>query len=179
MGRLHFKRLANEREELIDFYTMNNWEYHADPHPEKDEIAKRFDCGWYKNDRETFWVIENGVRIRLVVLEDMDDTMPMLYDLRLAEQARGKGYGIVCLKWVVDYVFSSSVEKLRIEAYTRYDNYPMRKTFYHCGFQKQGYLRKSWENDDGSVVDSVVYAIIRSDWVHGVRSETQLDDVPF
>lgn len=55
----------------------------------------------------------------------------------------------------------------------------MRKCFSKSGFVKEGYLRKAWENEDGTVVNSVLYAAIFDDWKTGKITQIQLDDVPY
>jgi [ribosomal protein S5]-alanine N-acetyltransferase len=179
IGQLNFNKLNNELSDLVNLYTNNSWHFHADPAPSEDEIIKRFKSGWYEDDKETFWIEKNKKKAGLIILSDMSDTMPLLYDVRLANEVRGKGYGEQAVKWAADYIFSGSTEKIRVEAYTRHDNYAMRKVFYKCHFQKEGYLRESWENDDGSVEDALVYAIIRKDWEQGKKTPIKLDDVPF
>ncbi|RNA66887.1 N-acetyltransferase [Alteribacter keqinensis] len=75
-------------------------------------------------------------------------------------------------------LFAQSEEKIRIEAYTRHDN-AMRKVFTRCNFQKEGYLRHSWENDDGTVDNSLIYAIIRKDWEQKTKTPVKIDGVPY
>ena len=51
-----------------------------------------------------------------------------------------------------------------MEAYTRADNQAMRRVFEKTLFQKEGYLRSSWEQVNGKVYDSILFAVIRADW---------------
>lgn len=92
---------------------------------------------------------------------------------------RGLGYGLKAVNWIINYIFSILEVKIRIEAYTRIDNPAMRKVLFNCNFQKEGYLRRSWENNDGTVVDSLVYGIIREDWEQGKKTPISIDDVEF
>ncbi|TFB13032.1 N-acetyltransferase [Filobacillus milosensis] len=179
MSKLEFKKLNGELTELVKLYTSHQWYYHSNPQPSREEIINRYNSGWYESDKESFWVEENGEKIGLIIISDISDTIPLLYDIRLVNKVRGKRYGEICVKWAADYIFKSSEEKIRIESYTRYDNLPMRKVFYKCNFQKEGYLRNSWENDDGSVKDSLVYAIIREDWEKDKKTPIKIDDFPY
>lgn len=115
----------------------------------------------------------------MIVIGGISDTMPMLYDVTVTKETRGKRIGTACVTCAIDYIFSSSKDKIRMEAYTRTDNYPMRKVFFNCNFQKESYLRHSWEKADGTVSDSFCYAIIRSDWEMGIRTAINLEDMPF
>ncbi|MGD7043242.1 GNAT family N-acetyltransferase [Jeotgalibacillus proteolyticus] len=132
----------------------------------------------YDKDKEIFWIELEQKKIGLIVIHDSSDTIP-LFDIRLEEKARGKGIGELALKWLTQYIFSHPVKKIRIEAYTRSDNTAMRKTLHKCGFVKEGYLRQAWEHEDGSVFDSVCYAIIRNDWENQTRTPIKLDDLPY
>lgn len=176
---IEYRKLTDEINDLVNLYTTNKWEYHANHNPSKDDIESRYKSGWYEDDKETYWIEYNGEKVGLIILADISDTIPLFYDIRMSEQARGKGIGKTAITWATNYVFSQSEEKIRIEAYTRFDNYAMRKVFYNCGYVKEGYLRGAWEQDDGSVVDSLCYAIIRSDWEKGIRTPIKIDDVPF
>lgn len=55
----------------------------------------------------------------------------------------------------------------------------MRKALTKCGFVKEGYLRDAWENDDGSIMDAIIYAATRSDWENGTTTPIQLHDEPY
>jgi RimJ/RimL family protein N-acetyltransferase len=178
MENLCFRPLENELEELISFMTMNQWEYHGNTIPSAEKISESFRNGWYHEDRETFWIEIDGEKIGLAIIHDISDTIP-LFDLRLSEEYRGKGIGKYCVHWIVKYLFQLPEKKIRIEAYTRADNIPMRKTLFHCGFVKEGYLRNSWENDDGSVSDSLCYAIIRDDWENGTITPIKMEEYSF
>lgn len=69
--------------------------------------------------------------------------------------------------------------KIRIEGYTRADNLAMRKCFTKAGFVKEGYLRNAWENEDGSISDTVLYASIFDDWKDNITTPIKLDEVPY
>ncbi|UOE93241.1 GNAT family protein [Alkalihalobacillus sp. LMS39] len=176
---LTFKKLNKELDELVAFYTTNSWAFHAFPTVSKAEIINYYHSRWYEEDKETYWIKENKKNIGLLIISDISDTIPLLFDVRLTNNGRGKGYGEQAVKWAVNHVFTRSNEKIRIEGYTRHDNYAMRKVFSKCNFQKEGYLRKAWENADGSVEDSLVYAIIRTDWERGTKTPININDVPF
>ncbi|MFD9627364.1 hypothetical protein [Peribacillus muralis] len=51
--------------------------------------------------------------------------------------------------------------------------------YYKCGFVNEGYLRRAWENTDGSVSDSICYATIRYDWENKILKPIEINDHPF
>ncbi|WP_051314791.1 GNAT family N-acetyltransferase [Alteribacter aurantiacus] len=177
--QIEFRKLDDDLNDLVELHTSNTWPFHGDPRPSKLDIHKRFHGKWYEDDRETFWVLLQGEKVGIIIIGDISDTIPMLYDIRLCESVRGKGIGKKCVSWIVDYVFKGSEKRIRIETYTRHDNYGMRKVFSKCNFQKEGYLRDSWENEDGTIGDSLVYGITRRDWERGEKTPIKLNDVPF
>ncbi|WP_413382018.1 GNAT family N-acetyltransferase [Alkalihalobacillus sp. 1P02AB] len=179
MSKLTYIKLEDELEELIKLYTQSTWSYHSDPSPTEAEIKKLYRNGWFSDDKETFWVLENTQKVGLLIIADISDTMPLFYDLRLSETARGKGFGLECINWATNYVFFSSKDKLRMEAYTRADNIAMRKVFSKSLFQKEGYLRSSWEHENGKVSDSLLYAVIRTDWEKGQKAPIDLNKQSF
>ncbi|MFD0620495.1 GNAT family N-acetyltransferase [Paenibacillus sp. GCM10027629] len=178
MTELQFKKFENELDDLVSFMTSNTWDFHANPNPSSERIVKTYDSGYYQEDNETYWIEYLNEKVGLIVIHDIDDTIP-LFDLRLSSKYRGKGFGAEAVRWITDYIFTLPDEKIRIEAYTRSDNIAMRKTFQKCGFVKEGYLRHAWENDDGSISDSVCYAIIRCDWENKMITPIKINDVPF
>ncbi|WP_096152840.1 MULTISPECIES: GNAT family N-acetyltransferase [Bacillus] len=172
--------LLNEKNavDLVTFLTSCRWPFHGDPEPKKESILERIEKGWYEDNRHTFWVIEDGKRIGLVIIYDINDSIP-LFDIRIREDIRGRGFGAQSVKWLTDYVFNMEPSKIRLEAHTRSDNYAMRKTLHKCGFVKEGYLRYSWENDDGTIHDAITYSIIRPDWENELRTPIRLDDLAY
>ncbi|MFS0783126.1 GNAT family N-acetyltransferase [Bacillus sp. 1P06AnD] len=178
MSELTFKKLENELGDLVTFMTDHFWEFHSNPQQTKEQIIKGFNNGWYQEDKETFWIEHANKKIGLIIIHDISDTIP-LFDIRLDNSVRGKGFGTKAVCWITDYIFGLPDKKIRIEAYTRSDNIAMRKTLSKCGFIKEGYLRCAWENDDGSVSDSICYAIIRRDWEGNISTPIKLNDLPF
>ena len=178
MQKLQYRLFQNELEDLISFMTNNSWDYHSEPNTSVEQIVHLVNKGWYYEERETFWVELSNKKIGLIVIDDIGDTIP-LFDIRLDSAYRGQGYGRETVNWLVDYLFNLQDKKIRIEAYTRGDNHGMRKTLSNCGFVKEGYLRSSWENKDGSIHDSVCYSIIRSDWENGIVTPIKLNEVPY
>ncbi|RDI45503.1 GNAT family N-acetyltransferase [Falsibacillus pallidus] len=175
---LQFTKFQNELDDLVSFLTDTAWEYHSNPTPEKKQIVEQYHNGWYQDDRETYWIEQENEKIGLLMIHDINDTIP-LFDIKLSKIARGNGIGTKAVHWMTDYTFSLPDKKIRIEAYTRSDNLQMRKTLYKCGFVKEGYLRSAWENSDGTVNDSICYAIIRTDWENKKTTPIKFDDFPF
>ena len=178
MEQLQFKKCTTEKQELINFLCGNTWPFHAGNKQNPDDVKIAFEKGWYADDRETFWIEQDGNKVGLVIIHDISDTIP-LFDLRLSAEARGQGIGTKTLLWLKDYLFNKPHEKIRIEAYTRSDNLAMRKCFTKAGFVKEGYLRQAWENTDGTVSDSVLYGAIRMDWENNCITPIKLDVVPY
>ena len=178
MNGIKMIKFENEYYDLVSLLTNNTWPYHPDPHPSGEQIVEAYQKGWYQEDKETIWIEKDKEKIGLIILHDITDTIPS-FDIRLDKSVRGKGIGTLAVNWIVDYLFGLPDRKIRIEAYTRSDNLAMRKTCNKCGFVKEGYLRDAWENNDGSIADSVCYAFIRRDWENKEVTPIKLNEFPF
>ncbi|MEK9198384.1 GNAT family N-acetyltransferase [Ureibacillus sp. 179-F W5.1 NHS] len=178
MNNIRFKKFENELDDLVSFMTKNTWEFHSIPNPSKEQIIENYHNGCYFHNRETFWILKGDKKIGLIVIDDINDTIP-LFDIRLDKTVRGKGYGTQAVDWIVQYLFSLPDKKIRIEAHTRWDNLAMRKTLYNCRFVKEGYFRNAWENDNGTIYDSLCYAFIREDWEKDQITPIKLNEIPF
>ncbi|MEK5488811.1 GNAT family N-acetyltransferase [Lysinibacillus sp. FSL M8-0355] len=174
---MEFKLFEEEIDDLVQLLTQNKWLYHTNPLVKEESIRAAYVEGYYKNDRETHWLLEEGEKVGILFIHDISDTIP-LFDIRLDAKCRGKGYGVKALRWLQDYLFGEK-GKIRIEGYTRADNMGMRKCFSKAGFVKEGYLRNAWENEDGTVTDSIVYSAIKDDWITGNSTPIKMDEVPF
>lgn len=174
---MEFKLFLDEINELVELMTKNQWMYHGNSIVKEESVRENYKKRYYQNDRETFWIIDNGTKVGILIIHDINDSIP-IFDLRLDQTYRGKGYGTKTLIWLKDYLFGKN-DKIRIEGYTRIDNIGMRKCFTNAGFVKEGYLRSAWENEDGTVADCIVYGAIKSDWVTGNTTPIRLNEVPY
>lgn len=162
---------------LTDFLTNNSWPFHVGAHVSRDEVARAIQAGRYRDDEnDTYWVDHDSLgRIGIVRFEDLPDS-PML-DLRLAENARGHGLGVQVLAAATRHVFTRYPAAHRFEATTRQDNIAMRKTFNRCGWIKECHYRQAWPTPDGRLLDSVGYAILRTDFESGLTTPVPWDDL--
>lgn len=175
--RMEIQLFNGETEQLVDLLCYNEWPYHSNNQLDKLAVEQAIGNGYYTNNRETFWVSFKRQKIGILMIEDIEDTIP-LFDIRLSKHARGKSIGSQALLWLQDYLFGEK-EKIRIEGYTRADNLPMRKCFTKANFVKEGYLRSAWENTDGTISDSVLYAAIYEDWQTKKVTPIKIHDIPF
>lgn len=167
-----------EQEQLIHFLMTNTWPYHGNSSPARHLIEKTIEDGGYQSDEvKTFWVKnEHQEKIGVVKLYDLHDEIPM-FDLRIGDSYRGNGYGSKALKMVVDFVFSLSKKKIRLQGHTRQDNLAMRKTFERVGFVKEAQLRKAWYSPkEDNYYDAVTYGITREDYLAGITTPVMWED---
>lgn len=167
-----------EQEPLIQFLTTNVWPYHVNTHPGRELIEKAIEEGGYESDAvKTFWVMgDEGEKLGVVQIYDIQDEIPV-FDLRIAENQREKGYGLRALKLVTEYVFSLDDPKIRLEGHTRQDNIAMRKTFERVGFVKEAHFRKAWYvPKENEYYDAITYGITREDFMEGTTTPVGWDD---
>ena len=110
-------------------------------------------------------------------MSDLDEHAPVL-DLGLATNEHGRGYGTAALRALSTWVFATYPDTQRFEGQTRVDNVAMRKTFLRCGWVKEAHYRAAWPAHDGRLMDSVVYGLLRTDWLSGQPTPVDWFDDP-
>lgn len=156
--------LPSELHQVATFLASQPWPYHAITHPDQGDVSS---MALALPETASFWVEEDGERVGLIRLQDLGDIgdgSPVL-DLRLAEVARGRGVGRAALVLLCDLSFSRWPELRRIEGTTRDDNAAMQRVFDVCGFQREGRLRETWPTPGGKWHDTLVYGLLRRDWL--------------
>ncbi|MFZ3452470.1 GNAT family N-acetyltransferase [Arthrobacter sp. 7Tela_A1] len=155
---------GDETRALVQFLTSNRFPFHVMPAHSEESARKLVEEGrFWSGESIGFWIDNGPERIGLVVLDDLEEDSPM-FDLRLAEEFRGRGMGVQVLKELCAMVFDRFPEIVRFEGQTREDNIAMRRTFLRAGFLKEAHYRLGWPTADGTRVASVAYAILRQDW---------------
>ncbi|WP_146360423.1 GNAT family N-acetyltransferase [Arthrobacter yangruifuii] len=159
------------------FLSSNRFPFHMNAAPTEAEASRRVAAGhFWGGESHGFWVQHDDDDIGLVVLEDLADDNPV-FDLRLAEEHRGRGLGVDVVRALCALAFTEFPEIVRFEGQTREDNLAMRKTFLRAGFVKEAHYRQAWPTADGSRVASVAYAILRSDWEQNTVTPLEFDDL--
>lgn len=172
--------LPTERELLADFLSSHPWPYHSGGAITRAEVLQKIDQGEFSgSDTQRFWIMtEVNERVGLIKLFDLDDVEDgsPLFDLRIAPAFRGQGIGKQAVTWLTRYLFETYPILGRIEGTTRVDNLAMRKVFLSCGYVKEGHSRKSWPAEDGTMFDTVIYGILREDWLSKTTTPVNWND---
>ncbi|SEH01221.1 Protein N-acetyltransferase, RimJ/RimL family [Nonomuraea solani] len=164
-----------DTEALAAFLTGEEWPYHVGTQ-DPEAIRRRAAEGGYDDEEtRTFWILADGRRAGLVRLQDLADDTP-LFDLRIGLPWRGLGLGTAAVVWLTAYLFTELPQILRIEGTTRQDNHAMRKVFRKSGYAKEAHYRQAWPAQDGTLYDSIGYAILRDDWLAGTVTPPDWDD---
>jgi RimJ/RimL family protein N-acetyltransferase len=167
-----------DRQAVVDFLTAHEWPFHVRRRPTADTVTAAIEDGAFDDeDHATFWLVEGGVRVGLAVLEDLTDDTP-LFDLRLATHARGRGLGLAALRALTEHVFATRPQTGRFEGQTRADNAAMRQVFRRAGFVKEAHYREAWPAEDGRLLASVGYGVLRRDWESRTVTPVTWDDEP-
>lgn len=168
---LYLEKLkAEEYAELVDFIVNDDWEYHVEEKPSETSLKEKVEKGYYlSGGTVTLWIVIEQRRVGFIRLFDLEDSTSM-FDVRIANSERQKGLGVLSLEKMIDYVFNTYPHIVRIEGYTRIDNVPMQKCFDKTLFVKEAHHRKSWLDKDGTLVDSIGYAVTRNDWTSNSKT---------
>lgn len=161
---LTFPRVAeSEASAVAEFLMGSDWPFHgAATLSRADAQAISFS----NDETRSFWINETGTvvgLVRLLDLGDLDDGSP-LFDLRIASEYRGRGFGTAAVRWLSEHLFLEFPELHRIEATTRSDNAGMIATFHRCGYRQEGRFLEAWKSRDGSRHDTLAYALLRREW---------------
>lgn len=163
---------------LASFLAGNPWPFHAGGVPTAENVLDRVEHGEFDDEStELFWILDDGAVIGTVRLFDLEDETP-LFDLRLAESARGQGIGTASVRWLTGRLFETRAQTDRIEATTRADNVVMRTALERVGYVKESHWRRAWPDVNGGVHDGVGYGMLRDDWISGSRTPVDWDDHP-
>ncbi|HET6406736.1 MAG TPA: GNAT family protein [Chthoniobacteraceae bacterium] len=149
--------------DVAAFLSQHSWPFHARSTLTLEE-ARQIKLGPSDQVR-AYWIRERTCNVGLVRIFDLQDVErgSALFDLRVANQCRGRGIGRATVSWLVDMLFSEYPALHRIEATTRIDNLAMRRVLEFNGFVLEGRLRETWPSDDGIRHDTALYGRLRSD----------------
>ena len=149
---------------LARFLASSDWPFHHETSVDENWVRARVETGhFFGGDAKSFWVRDGGESpIAFGRVFDLGDLTP-LFDLRVAEAARGRGVGTLALRGLTAWLFSEHPEAERLGGYTRHDNLAMRRVFEKCGFVQEAHHRRAWRVAGGEPVDCVGYAILRAE----------------
>lgn len=166
-----------DRDDLVAFLTSGVFPFHMRPRPTREQVLADIDDGAYRDDdNDTFWLVDDELgRVGFIRFEDLSEMVP-LFDLRIAEAARGRGLGTQALRLATEHVFTT-LDVTRFEGQTREDNIAMRKVFLRCGWIKEAHYREAWPVEGGAPLASVGYGILRRDWETGTTTPFAWEDV--
>lgn len=168
-----------DREALVDLLSTNEFPFHVHRRRSRSEVERAIEAGAYRDDdHETYWIEDDEAgRVGVVILEDLSDDAP-LFDLRLAEEFRGRGLGGEVVRALTDHVFRTMPAVTRFEGQTREDHLAMRTVLRRCGFVKEAHYREAWPVEGRRPLASVAYGILRRDWETGHTTPLAWDDMP-
>ncbi|WP_307859010.1 GNAT family N-acetyltransferase [Arthrobacter sunyaminii] len=167
----------SEAEAIVQFLTSNSFPFHMTAQHTAESAREAVDSGrFWSQESVGYWIVADAKTVGMVVLDDLEEDTPM-FDLRLAEDFRGRGLGPQVLKALCSLVFEEFPDPVRFEGQTREDNVAMRKTFVRAGFLKEAHYRLGWPTADGTRVASVAYAILRQDWENNETTLFEWDDL--
>lgn len=152
-----------EADAVATFLVSSTWPFHALPVLTPAQ-AREIRLG-PPSEIRSFWIFENRVPAGLIRVFDLEDAAhgSVLFDLRMADEFRGRGIGRAAVAWLVTTLFTEYPLLHRIEANTRFDNRAMRRVLETCGFVLEGMLRQTWRGADGTRHDTALYGRLRSD----------------
>ena len=102
------------------------------------------------------------------ILRGLGDPHRNLYLQRIAVARPGQGVGTAFLGLVLDEAFGPmSAERFHLDCFA--DNVRAQRSYEKLGFTRDGVMRKAYRLADGTRVDLVMMAILKSEWEAGRR----------
>ena len=149
---------------VAQFLSSYSWPFH-NPSALSVDLAAKLEVA--SESVESYWILDDGSTVGVVRLFDLDDIDrggSPLFDLRIADEHRGRGIGTQAVNWLTNHLFVAHPALHRIEATTRSDNVAMRRVLERCRYVLEGEFREAWTNEDGTRSNTSAYAILRSAW---------------
>ena len=156
--------LPRDEAALVEFLCNDSWPFHRVDRLADDDVRALDFVG---DDVASFWICDGGRAVGLVRifdLGDIGDGAP-LFDLRIATEHRGRGVGRHAVRWLTHHLFTRYPALRRVEANTRHDNVAMQRALVGSGYILEGTLREAWPSNTGVRFDTLVYGVLRSDWL--------------
>ncbi len=163
-----------DTEGFAQFLASDTWPMHVYPSATVAAARERVADAGYGTDDAAWWVEVDGQVVGTVRVELYRDTDPTI-DIRLRSSHRGRGLGEPVIRETCRQVFALG-DYRRIEGQTRCDNVAMRTVFRRCGFALEAVYRQAWPLPEGGYIDSVGYALLRSDWEAGTVTPVRWAD---
>lgn len=154
---------ACDTDAAAEFLAQHSWPFHARSTLTLEE-ARKVRLG-PREETRAFWICEDRAYAGMVRVFDLEDAAhgSVLFDLRIAEDFRGRGIGRAAIAWLIGKLFTEYPLLHRIEANTRIDNHAMRRALEANNFVLEGQLRQTWRSQDGTRYDTALYGRLRSD----------------
>ena len=163
--RLTFETVTEaDLEALATWIPSQHWRFHYREQVNEAWVRERAQAGYFWGpDTLAFWAFESaGAPVALIRVFDLGDTTPLI-DLRVADDARGRGVGSATLAWATTHLFETQPDVERLGGYTRHDNLAMRRVFEKCRYAQEAYHRSSWRVAGAPLADTVGYAVLRQE----------------
>jgi RimJ/RimL family protein N-acetyltransferase len=95
---------------------------------------------------------------------------PHLFEVgyRIKPSERNRGYTTEALRLLVDHLFTTRKEIMRLEALTDVENVPSQRVLELNGFKREGVMKKRFFTE-GQYRDDCIYAILRDEWQNARR----------
>lgn len=157
------------REVLIEWLTREEWPFHVNRRLTPEQVIGFIDQGLFAPPENlAFWISTGSDHrigmLRVFELDEEGEDAPR-FDLRLLSPYRDHGFGKAAVVAVTNLVFNNQPKLQRFEATTRDDNHAMQRVLEATGFIKEGQLRRAWPSLDGQLHDTLLYSILRCDWL--------------
>lgn len=151
---------------IHQFLLDNLWPFHMDDRITQEGLESRGFEYFSSDSSRTFVCLDDQKLVGFIRFYDLSnsDTCYPSFDIRVAQDHRGRGIGQNMLLQGIKAIFQEFDQIRRIVCETRFDNLGMQKALEKVGFRKEAVYLKEWKiNATNTFVDSYGYAILREE----------------
>ncbi len=165
-GAMYFAAGQKNRQHL-QRYEADNAILSAKTEPEAETLVQELAADWAA--RKCFflgaWEKEAGEFAAQVYIGVVNwDTPEFEIGYFVDIDHEGQGYVTEAVKTALSFVFSH-LQAQRVSLHCSTTNLRSQRVAERCGFTREGLLRQNRRQPDGSFSDSLVYGLLRSEWV--------------
>lgn len=147
------------------------------PWESDEKLAAELDEGIWASDERWAWaVVREGDPIGFAMVTGLDGPDAEL-QIRIIEDARGRGAGREVLRQLADHHFAASPGVRRLGGRAHERNVPMQRAFNAAGFRMEARYRDAVTDPDGSSAAEWGYAVTRQDWHDDLHHDDEAYDL--
>jgi RimJ/RimL family protein N-acetyltransferase len=163
-GGMYYQMLRANWDHLYEFLPASLLAVHNVE--DAEEVIRRLLADWHLRNLFIFgvWERTTGAYVGESYLANADWGVPRIeVGYFVVQSSTGKGYATEAARATIRFAFEH-LKIFRVELRCSADNHASQRVAEKCGFVPEGRFRQNHRNKDGTVVDTLWYGLLRSEW---------------